>query len=543
MAVGVSLRHPRTPSGPMTVVRLRFAVATAGPILAWQAECITALAEVPGVSIEHWTRVPAGLEPRTPGHGPLAQVPVPEAISRLEVGPVAPTQDPAETGGVDVLLDLTSGDQAYPVGGSAEVWYFGYGPSRLRDATHGASIDLIRTPGRSYVVLLAEPGRRVVREGWISWLRGEQLERVLADPSTWPAAAALDRIDRVGPGDSIATIDRTMADRISTELPGQPDRLASMPGSVLRVAALGNRILHAPGAFTRHDDWSIGIAETRIEDFLIHDRPPAVTWLPRRSGHFAADPFGIERDGVLHVLFEDYDQRRGYGSIAHIAISEDGTRSDPEIVLDPGVHASYPYLLEHDGAVFMLPETSAARGLVLYQAVEFPNRWRPALDLLPGIPAVDASVVLHEGTWWMFATRRDRGPNNNLFLWHSKAPTGPWIAHDANPVKTDARSARPGGTPFTVDGQLYRPAQDDSGSYGGGLVINRVDVLTPRHFEERPIKRLGPRPGSPARDGFHTLAAAGRRTLVDGNVRHLVPATLGLLVSQKLARVRPHVAR
>ena len=263
---------------------------------------------------------------------------------------------------------------------------------------------------------------------------------------------------------------------------------ARLPQPLLEVAAVGRRMRGWVDVLVRHHDWNIGIVQAPIERMLTADEGPAITWLPARPGHFAADPFGLERDGVLHILFEDFDQRRGRGSISHIAIGPNGTVSDPECVLDPGVHASYPFLVEHEGAVFMLPETSAAGELVLYEAVDFPHRWRPAVTLLPGIPAVDASVIEHAGRWWMFATRLDRGANNNLFVWYAPQLTGPWTPHAANPVKTDAHSARPGGTPFVSAGQLYRPSQDNSLVYGGRVILNRVDVLTPTAFSERPVK-------------------------------------------------------
>jgi hypothetical protein len=213
-----------------------------------------------------------------------------------------------------------------------------------------------------------------------------------------------------------------------------------------------------------------------------------------------------------------------------------GIVSEPEVVLDPGVHASYPYLIEHDGSTFMLPEISAAGELVLYEAVEFPLRWRPAATLLPAIPAADASIVKFDGRWWMFATRADRGANQNLFVWHAAAPTGPWLPHALNPVKTDARSARPGGTPFVSAGRLHRPSQDNGRLYGGRVVVNVVDILTPDDFAERSVGIVGPWPGSPYPDGLHTLSSVGGRTLIDGMRRHLVTGALRRNVESKLPR-------
>jgi hypothetical protein len=113
---------------------------------------------------------------------------------------------------------------------------------------------------------------------------------------------------------------------------------------------------------------------------------------------------------------------------------------------------------------------------------------------------------------------------------------GPWLPHALNPVKTDARSARPAGTPFVVAGRLYRPSQDNSRIYGGRVVVNEVEVLTPDDFAERRVGFVQPWPGSPYPDGLHTLSAVGGRTLIDGNRRHLVKGALRLNIQSKLPR-------
>ena len=210
-------------------------------------------------------------------------------------------------------------------------------------------------------------------------------------------------------------------------------------------------------------------------------------------------------------------------------------------VLDPGHHVSYPYVFEDQGAIYMLPEISASGDLVLYEATAFPYQWRPAAVLLPGVAGVDATVFQHEGLWWIFATRADRGANQNLFVWHASSLTGPWTAHAGNPVKTDARSARPAGTPFVADGRLIRPSQDNSHRYGGRLILNRVDILTPIDFSESAIGVVEPRAVG-RRHGLHTLSAAGNRTLVDANSLRFVKEVMRLNMERKfpsLQRTRP----
>ena len=527
----------------MSILRseLRVAIATDTPIVRWQARCVEALAVVPGVALERWVQLPerpsrlkSGSRSRA-----LAPVSVPVELVALAADPVRPAEStlpPAGDPPVDVLLDLSTVGVKLPVPWATEVWRFRYGEALLQDVTRAALLAYVRSPGRTRVALVREPDGSIIREGLLSWWRAEQVDRLLLDPAGWPAAAARERTDPSREPDAPASIG---ADQSGPPVELRNDRRGrgeTVPMPLLRAGAAGRRTIEAGAALLQHDNWNIGIVPTQIAQMLDPALEWSVSWLPHRSHRWAADPFGIERDGVLHVVFEDFDERSGTGSISHVAISPDGRMSDPRLILDPGVHTSYPFLVEHAGATFMLPETAAAAELALYQAVDFPYTWRRVATLVSGLPVVDASVVMFEGRWWMFATRADQGQNHNLSIWHAPDLFGPWIPHRKNPVKTDARSARPGGTPFVVDRTLYRPSQDDSRIYGGRVVINRVDVLTPTAFSEQPVKTIGPRPGSPYPDGLHTLSAAGVRTLIDGNGRRLSRDTLRSNLASGLLR-------
>ena len=513
---------------------IRFAVATDGPIESWQALAVEALAGVDRAFVARWDRrVPPKVPGSTIGTGARQVVDVPSAL--LAVRDAGPAE-------VDVVLDLTTATLPPPSGPAPEIWHFSYGPDGDRDPVRASLLDYIRTPGRSRVTLVSEPSGRVLRQGIMTSRREEKLDRLLIDPSGWPASVAVERI-HAQPG------------IVATGTPG-PDRPgaadpsgrgpSAVPMPILRIAGLGRRGLKMRDALTRHDDWNVGVIRAPIADVVAAGASQPIEWFARRPGRFAADPFGVSRGEVLHVFFEDYDQREGRGRIAYRAIGAEGAMSDVEMVLDPGVHASYPYLVEDDGAVFMLPETSAANELVLYEASDFPRGWRRAAVLLQGVPVVDASVVRSDDRWWMFGGRADRGSAHNLFIWHAPRLTGPWTPHPANPVKTDARSARPGGTPFVVDGALYRPSQDCSMTYGGRVTVSRIDRLTSTSFSETPTASIGPPPGSPQPDGFHTISAAGSITLVDGKTQHLVPGVLERTLhnrANRLARRLPGVVR
>jgi hypothetical protein len=315
--------------------------------------------------------------------------------------------------------------------------------------------------------------------------------------------------------------------------PRAPRALASrlqcgLRGLVRGVREVGRQLL-------RHEQWNIGIIDAPIQS-LIDEPAPEPRWLchPRRR-EFFADPFGVVHDGRLVILCEHMDYLSGVGSI--VALEE----SDPDHVrrveIGPRVHRSYPFLLREGGRLFCVPETVATREVALYEVEQFPDRWRHVATLVRDVPLVDATLFRHEERWWLAASVPvGGGANCELHLYHATALEGPWRPHAANPVKVDVCSARPGGTPFLRDGELYRPAQDCSTAYGRRIVINRIRRLTETVFDEEIVARIEPH--RPYGAGLHTLAAAGNVTLVDAKRNVFVPQQFSLVLRYVYHKLR-----
>src|SRR5262249_24410049 len=148
--------------------------------------------------------------------------------------------------------------------------------------------------------------------------------------------------------------------------------------------------------------------------------PPPIEWLSDvvRS-RFIADPFAVQRGENLTILVEEFDQIQRTGRISAMC-SGDGGRSFSSLapisgaIFDSPGHKSYPYLFEHDGEIYCVPEPSDRREAVLYRAVEFPRKWERVCVLMEGIALVDPTVLFYAGSWWMFYTDRDRGSNVKL---------------------------------------------------------------------------------------------------------------------------------
>jgi len=157
---------------------------------------------------------------------------------------------------------------------------------------------------------------------------------------------------------------------------------------------------------------------------------------------------------------------------------------------------------------------------------------------VPGVAALDPTLVHHDGRWWLFFTERSAALTE-LHLWWADDALGPWTPHSSNPVKTDVRSARPAGTPFVVDGRLYRPAQDCSDEYGGAVVVHEVELITPERYHERAVNVLRPGRGWAYQRGLHTVSAFGDHLLVDAKRRVFVPGASLFELRARLRRRSP----
>ena len=264
----------------------------------------------------------------------------------------------------------------------------------------------------------------------------------------------------------------------------------------------------------RCDLWRIGIVAAPIAEIVARGGIDglATTWLPAGPGFtFLADPFGLWREGVLHLFAESYDYRTRRGTIDLLRLDRQFGLIDRRTVLREPWHLSYPFVFEAEGDVWLLPEAHRSGTLSLYRAAPFPDAWERAATIDLDGAAVDATPLHHDGRWWLFYTRA--GATNALHVAFADRPQGPWRIHPQSPVHT---AARPGGTPFVADGIVVLPVQDCRRTYGGAIRPLRFLRLDPTRIETRLGNPIVAPPGAaPFTEGLHTLAGCGDVTLVD----------------------------
>ena len=240
--------------------------------------------------------------------------------------------------------------------------------------------------------------------------------------------------------------------------------------------------------------------------------------IPDPGSHFYADPFPFMHEGKEFVFVEDLDHRTNKGVISVIPFDEHGPAGPARPVLEENWHLSYPFVFRHGDHIWMLPESSANRSLTLYRADPFPTRWVKHAELLSDVELSDATIVEHDGLYWMLAATRDGGGSwsDTLSAFFARDFQGPWTPHPANPLLIDQRMARPAGAFVKRNGTLWRPVQDCSHGYGTGVGLAEVTRLDRDGFEQRLHTIVKPAPGWPGHR-FHTFNRAGRLETIDGS--------------------------
>ncbi|MCQ8278606.1 formyl transferase [Acetobacteraceae bacterium KSS8] len=274
--------------------------------------------------------------------------------------------------------------------------------------------------------------------------------------------------------------------------------------------------------------------------------PGRTIWLPDEPhGRFLADPFGLWRDGALHVFAEAFDYRERIGRIERLRYDSAFRLQERRIVLQKPWHLSYPMVFEAEGEVWMLPEAFASGTLTLYRARQFPDDWEPVCDIALDGAAIDATPWFRDGMWWLFYTpsRLKSARRSHLHLAFAPALTGPWRTHPGNPVLVDQGGARPGGSVFLRDGHPVLPVQDCRLTYGRAIRALEITRLDPHGFAARHAEQLEAADWMvPRTDGLHTLSAAGPVSLIDAkwmdaSLRGKLSRLDGV-IRQKLARRR-----
>lgn len=199
----------------------------------------------------------------------------------------------------------------------------------------------------------------------------------------------------------------------------------------------------------------------------------------RNTGHqvrFLADPFLIIVEDVYYIFFEE----QGVGN-ANIALyqSTDGVNFKYcGIVLDEEFHLSFPQVFKYKNEFFLLPEARGSGNLLLYKAIDFPNKWELSDTLIRNFQLKDPAILLSDK--FNLITASDDNLNQHIF--GADSLRGSWKKIENFHTRTGDET-RAGGNFFQYKGEWYLPFQNNSEGYGTGLSLYQLNYDSKKALE------------------------------------------------------------
>ena len=217
--------------------------------------------------------------------------------------------------------------------------------------------------------------------------------------------------------------------------------------------------------------------------------------IPNPQDGFLADPFVIEYADQSYCFVEEFSYKQNKGKISTYLLSEDSAQP-LGTALEETFHLSFPYLIEHNQDLFMIPESASNNDIRLYKNISFPNEWVLEKILIKNVDAADTVVFYQDNMWFMLTNICSSNVSDHqseLHLFSSKELVSDnWSPAPSNPITFDSLKARNGGC-FAYNGKQYRVNQvHDKSHYGKALQINEISKITPSSMVEKNILSMEP---------------------------------------------------
>lgn len=233
----------------------------------------------------------------------------------------------------------------------------------------------------------------------------------------------------------------------------------------------------------KYDRWGVAFQFTNWRNLVMWKSVK----IKNPPNHFLADPFVVSENNKHYCFVEDFDYSSNKGCIGLYELNESFAISKGAVIVEP-FHLSYPYVFKFQSKYYLVPETSINRDIRLYEAEEFPLKWKFLKTIFTNIDAVDTTIFEKDNTWWLF-TNIDCSQSGDycseLSIFYSDNPLADnWIPHPKNPVICNSLNARMGGILFD-DSQIYRVSQKQGiGRYGKASNLNKIIRLSKTDYLE-----------------------------------------------------------
>lgn len=268
-----------------------------------------------------------------------------------------------------------------------------------------------------------------------------------------------------------------------------------------------------------HESWDIMI----IKDHGTHLFPDNTLEILNKSAAqqlkkkytFQADPFLIEKDDKLYVFYEAFSFRNSKGTLRCRILDRELTEIDDvklEGFDDLRCHLSFPFLININNQLFMIPESSERKEVLLFQSVEFPARWKQVKVLISDIELTDNVFISINEACYLLSTTMD----NEIIIHSADHIYGQWLRITPS-LKVSNPHHRGAGASYQVENKMYFLTQECTPeTYGKSIYIKELVTLNDANFDENLIEQINSSINHS--DGVHTLNFSNNYIVYDTKI-------------------------
>ena len=195
-----------------------------------------------------------------------------------------------------------------------------------------------------------------------------------------------------------------------------------------------------------------------------------------------ADPFLINHNSNIYTFYEvEIENENKVKGEIWASIINDDKLEKPFKVLSENFHLSFPNVFKHGNHFYMVPESHENKTVSLYKSENFPENWQLAKDLKSNVEFVDTSFIELNDVFYWFTFDLNL---NKTRLFYSDSLIDQWIEHTSSPINLNRNA---GGIFKKPNGDLIRPIQISKNSYGEGVALLKITILSKENYKEEII--------------------------------------------------------
>lgn len=281
------------------------------------------------------------------------------------------------------------------------------------------------------------------------------------------------------------------------------------------------------------ESWNIAYRKTNT-GMILKDQSIPFKVVPNPWRYWIADPMIFEYKDRTFVFAECFDYIRNRGIIGYSEYINDSFGKWHPVIVSSG-HLSYPFIFSYQGDIYCIPESSQDKKLLLYKAIEFPDKWNLQKVICENEKFVDTTISkIDEEKMYAYTNLLDGAggycllfdKNFNIVGKHEIPGSRDHMHRCAEPV-------------FYNEGFLFRVTQDCRNDYGSAIIFRKCDsdltelsttMITPEmiKLDRKMLVR-----------GIHTYSSTEKMEIIDirtrrFNILNLISKTIHFLVKRIL---------